>query len=145
MNKRKARMKAIVQFAQMLKQKNDNPFELAKDFDYIVTYLSDPKKILTARTGKRDNRQLIILNKEIDLKSQIALCAHELGHIILHNNDGKSPFPYRFMGNDQEKEQEANLFAIAYLLDKESLSELPMDITDMSNYALETLLIKLMK
>lgn len=81
-----------------------------------------------------DAPHTIIINSYFDERPKAILCAHELGHALLH--DGTCN---HFSANtiDNIKEFEANLFAIAFLFNKEDFI---MDITAMDNYLLKGIL-----
>lgn len=71
-----------------------------------------------------------------DYAGSQVLCAHELGHALLHET-GVNWFDgtYRTIVNDIE--HEANLFAVALLFDENDFN-IPLE--DMSNYALKSIL-----
>lgn len=80
---------------------------------------------------KYNNNNYILINKKYDIKSRKILCAHELGHIILHKGNN------RFKGDNLEYEYEANLFAVALLFSEEDFS---MKFVEMSSFTLQTIL-----
>lgn len=76
---------------------------------------------------------IITLNARYSLKSQFVMCAHELGHAVLH----KDNYYNGFGDNNPTMEYEANLFAVAFLFDEEHLD---VKLEHMSNSELESLL-----
>lgn len=79
------------------------------------------------------NTKSITINKAFTYKSQKIFCAHELGHIIMHDEC----YCEGFGDNDQQKEYEANLFAVALLFDQQRIN---VKFENMSAYDLQTLL-----
>ena len=78
------RAKEIKNLAEDLRENYNtrNPFELADKFGSKV--LPADKK---AYTIKSDNYPtIIIVNGRYEYKSQMVLCAHELGHALLHSD-----------------------------------------------------------
>ncbi|SKA89091.1 protein of unknown function [Clostridium sp. USBA 49] len=74
----------------------------------------------------------IVINSNFNLKAQKIICAHELGHALLHTEFLHPIFTASFdEGGNSELEHEANIFALALLLDEKSLN---IKISDMSNY-----------
>lgn len=68
----------------------------------------------------------IVINEKLDDKMSAVVCAHELGHDLLHRelSDGKVRETTLFLENIKT-EREANLFAASILIsDNEMLSEL---------------------
>lgn len=71
-----------------------------------------------------NNCRYIVINDELDEVTQSVVCAHELGHDMLHRglSGGGIRENTLFLANDKT-EREANLFAAEMLLtDKETLS-----------------------
>ena len=67
---------------------------------------------------------------------QVVLCAHELGHALLHDT-GINWFEGSNTTIMNDVEYEANLFAVALLFDERDFN---MPLMDMSNYALKSVL-----
>ena len=85
------------------------------------------------------NNPIIKLNNHFTLTSQKVLCAHELGHALLHNDNVFNQF------NDDHNgvnEYQANLFAVALLFNR---SDFNIDISKMDNYMLRNILDKNIK
>lgn len=74
----------------------------------------------------------IIINSNFDVKAQKIICAHELGHALLHTESLCPIFTASFEEHgNSELEREANVFALSLLLDEEDLN---IKVSDMSNY-----------
>ncbi len=96
-----------------------------------------PGKEPAAHTVKLDQYPTMITISGCDeYIGRVVLCAHELGHAVLHDS-GVNWFEgtYRTIVNDIE--YEANLFAVALLFDEKDFNT-PME--DMSNYGLKSVL-----
>ena len=75
---------------------------------------------------RENNIRYIVVNEELDEILKSVVCAHELGHDLLHKDlsDGKIRETTLFLENSKT-EREANLFAASVLIsDDEILSEL---------------------
>jgi len=111
----------------------DNPLKLAEAMGI---------KVLRESMGKDDDAvkgfyleykrvQVITLNSDMPLMIQQIVCAHELGHAVLHRKKGLHAFHEAAMFDESSLlEKEANIFAAEYLLkDEEVLDLLNQDIT----------------
>ena len=129
---------SIVLYAQAMRKKHNDPLKLAEYWGYKVTYLESPIRVLTARSATYENHKLIFINKCFNLTYRRMLCAHELGHLILHEGDN------RFRGENARNESEANLFAVALLFSIEKIKEFEREfnipLVEMSDYTLQTIL-----
>ncbi len=86
----------------------------------------------------------IALNSAYTDTSKRVLCAHELGHALLHESS-YNQFATTTDQIKQKQEYEANLFAVAFLCNE---SEFEEPLITLSNYALKSVLdynIKLSK
>ena len=88
---------------------------------------------IKARCIKLYDEWIIYINSNFSLKSQYILCAHELGHIMLHPDCNIN----NFSGCDYELEHEANLFAAYFVLD-ENLYDLKF--SSMNSYLLSAVI-----
>lgn len=79
---------------------------------------------------------MIMLNAAYDKKSRMVLCAHELGHALLHE-EGMNHFSVNEKNVFTNTEYEANLFAVSLLFDDDQFN---MPISEMSNYVLKCIL-----
>ena len=67
---------------------------------------------------------VIIINENIDSQMKKIVCAHELGHHILHQNISHSCTENSFNGRKTGTlEMEANIFAAEFLIDKAAVIE----------------------
>lgn len=129
----------IIDLAKSLRNKygTKNPFEICKKMNIeiqLVNYHPSCKAYIL----KPYTQPIIYINSKYTYKSQLALCAHELGHAIIHN-DGGNHFLDSLVGEEitQRNEYEANLFAIALLFNE---SDFCVNIASMNNYILKGIL-----
>ena len=83
------RAKEIKNLAEDLRENYNtrNPFELADKFGIKVLISKVLPADKKAYTIKSDNYPtIIIVNGRYEYKSQMVLCAHELGHAFLHSD-----------------------------------------------------------
>lgn len=96
-----------------------NPYEAADDLGVVVKYkdLGTLKGLFISLTPK----PAIIINENLDETTQKIVCAHELGHFILHNNTNFSCENINFDSRASigTLEREANIFAAFFLINKE--------------------------
>lgn len=91
----------------------DDPFEIATKLGIEVKIVDENIKVLKACTDYIDNKPFIKINSQYTTMSQRVLCAHELGHIILHQGV-KHEYKNNYSGYyDLDAEFEANMFAVA--------------------------------
>ena len=87
-----------------------------------------------AYTIRSDNYPtIIIINGRYEPKSQLVLCAHELGHALLHSDDINN-FAVTSKNAFKNVEYEANLFAVSLLFNE---SDFNMKVLNISNYLLK--------
>lgn len=114
-----------------------NPFELADKFGIKVLISKVLPADKKAYTIKSDNYPtIIIVNGRYEYKSQMVLCAHELGHALLHS-DAVNNFAVTSKNAFKNVEYEANLFAVSLLFDEEDFN---IKMLNMSNYLLKQVL-----
>lgn len=70
---------------------------------------------------KRNN--LIYIDESLSEHDQIFVCAHELGHMFLHKTANAIFMDTRTQFNTNKYEQEADKFAVEFLLSNELLKE----------------------
>ncbi|WP_225434140.1 ImmA/IrrE family metallo-endopeptidase [Peribacillus tepidiphilus] len=99
---------------EIKKHKTNNPFEIAKNRNIIIRYFS-----LGQTLGfymKNVRHQVITINSDIEDYLKKFVCAHELGHAILHP-DENTPFLHKnTLFSKNRIEREANEFAVHLLL-----------------------------
>lgn len=115
----------------------DDPFEIANHYEIEIYPLDIHANNIFANTYYRggangEKIRCIVLNNRFDEETKRVLCAHELGHCLLGH-----PFKREYKDKDIKLEYEANLFAVGLLFEQD---ELPFNILDMTNYALDTVL-----
>ncbi|MDA2038605.1 ImmA/IrrE family metallo-endopeptidase [Bacillus cereus] len=98
-----------------------NPFEIAKQKNIIVLFEDLGNTLGFYNTYKRF--KFIHINNQINETTQQFVCAHELGHAVLHPK-ANTPFlrNQTFFSVDR-LEIEANTFAVELLLPDEMISE----------------------
>jgi len=102
------------------KYKTTDPFEIAKEKNIIVLFEDLGNTLGFYNTYKRF--KFIHINNQIDEITQRFVCAHELGHAVLHPK-ANTPFlrNQTFFSVDR-LEVEANTFAVELLLTDEMVS-----------------------
>ncbi|WP_050607235.1 ImmA/IrrE family metallo-endopeptidase [Clostridium niameyense] len=129
------RIYKIINLAQYLKKKYDkDPIKICDKLGIQINYINLKPNIYPAYTIKIGKSPVINLNNYLTSKSQKILCAHELGHALLHGDKLINEF------NDTNNgiyEYEANLFAVALLFNQKDLC---IDISTIDNYILKGLL-----
>ena len=131
-----ARTDEIIAFAKDLKKQwGSDPINIANRLGNRVIF--DESGEVRAHTMKMPNYPTIIsIYGCKDSVSRQVLCAHELGHALLHNDVlNKYSGSYRSIVN--QTEYEANLFAVALLFDE---SDFNMPLRQMNNYLLKGVL-----
>ncbi len=127
------RRQEIVDFANDLKntyQTND-PYEIAEIYGISIHERTECIKGFTAQAIKfKGYVPYILINGNYPERSRRVMCAHELGHIFLHD-DTLNNFANPGGRINMEAEYEANLFALALLEDQDNLA---MDMADIPAY-----------
>lgn len=132
----------IINFARSFKTywHTNNPYEIAKKLGIEVIHQQSGIKDFTAQTIKIDGYPTIIsINDAYTPYSKKILCAHELGHALLHQN---SVNHFAVTGNNAQTslELEANLFAVALLTDENFDRLLVMPLERLNNYLLKVIM-----
>ncbi len=133
------RKQEIVDFARGLKNTygTNDPYELARIFGIRILERSYGYKGFKAQAVKfRNYAPYIAINANYTENSKKVLCAHELGHIFLHDETLNY---FSDIGGkiNMEAEYEANLFVLALLEDQERLK---VDMTEITPYLLQTII-----
>ena len=134
--------KRILKFVKELKTtlNTSDPYEIAKYFGIQVLHKESPLKDFTAHTIKFPNYPTIIsINDAYTDFSKKVLCAHELGHALLHE-EAINHFKTTSKNLTVTVEQEANLFALALLSDEDINDSLTMPLSSMNNYLLKSIM-----
>lgn len=132
------RAREIIDLANDIKKtwKTKNPFEIAKHLGIFVMFCDSKRKDFTAQTIQTAGYPTIVsINDCYSETGKSVLCAHELGHALLHT--GINHFKVTEVNVRTNVEYEANLFAVALLFEQE---ELNMSMDKMANSTLRALL-----
>lgn len=131
----------IVRFVNEIKNTwhTNNPYEIAERFGITVTIRKSCIPDFTAQTIKVNGYPTMIsINADYDELSRLILCAHELGHALLHNN-GINHYTVATSYELEKLESEANLFALTLLCDDIN-NRVNMPVERMSNYILKSIM-----
>lgn len=91
----------------------NNPFEIC---DYLnITILFQPLKNMRGYFYQNSIGDIIVLNSNLNQTTARFVCAHELGHAILHGGLNRVFLDSLTLTNTAKCEKEANLFGM-YLL-----------------------------
>lgn len=116
-----------------------DPFRLCRDMGIIVLYQSLGREQDAIKGFFLKNKRIktITINCDLPLVIQRIICAHEIGHAVLHKDSGISAFHEVGMFDESSAfEKDANLFAAEYLLhDDDVLETLNADNTFFSSVA----------
>ena len=120
------RGKKIYDITQELKEKYEtrDPFRLCKALDILVLFV--PLVRVNGFYQHFDGQDIIYINQDLTDDEKTLVCAHELGHALLHTNVNTIFLEtHKFVENKYETEADA--FAINLLYDDLNLStELPI-------------------
>ncbi len=110
--------------ASVLKDCGQNPFDAAVALGAYISF-KDLGSLKGAYLGSMP-KPTIVINELLDEQTQKIVCAHELGHFILHKDSNFSceNITSDSLANIGILEREANIFAAAYLIDVGAAKEL---------------------
>lgn len=134
--------KDIIALARGIKDSwhTSDPYEIAERLGIVVLHRDSTLKDFTAQTIKfPDYPTIISINNAYTEFSKKVLCAHELGHALLHE-DCVNHFAITSKNVATNVELEANLFAIALLSDDFIDDDLTLPLSNMSNYLLKSIM-----
>ena len=134
----------IIKYARDLAETlgTNDPYAIAEYFGIFVFHTDSVAPDFTARIIKTENYPPIItINDKYSEKGKRLLCAHELGHALLHN-EGVNTFAVTEKNLFTSVEEEANLFALALLTDESWESLLKYPLSNMNNYLLMSIIDK---
>lgn len=102
-----------------------DPFQLCKELNIHIWY-RDLGDSLKAFYFYHSRMKYIVINEQVEEPMNKVLCAHELGHAILHGQLAtmKSFQELKLFESITPTEYEANLFAAELLIDDNTLIEL---------------------
>ncbi|MES5865316.1 ImmA/IrrE family metallo-endopeptidase [Bacillus cereus group sp. RP32] len=103
------------------KHSTANPFEIAKRKNILVLFEDLGNTLGFYNTYKRF--KFIHINNRIDETTQRFVCAHELGHALLHPKANTPFLRNKTLFSIDRLEIEANTFAVELLLPDEMISE----------------------
>ncbi|EOW9529611.1 ImmA/IrrE family metallo-endopeptidase [Bacillus cytotoxicus] len=103
------------------KYETTNPFEIARQKEIIVLYDDLGNTLGFYNTYKRF--KFIHINNQIDEITQRFVCAHELGHALLHPKSNTPFLRKKTFYSVDRLEIEANTFAVELLLTDEMISQ----------------------
>ncbi len=105
----------------MERHQTNNPFIIADNLEIII--LNHPMKNTLGFFSKYKRSKFIHLSNNLPDKLQTFVCAHELGHAILHPNVN-TPFLKRHtLFSTSKIEHQANTFAVELLMPDDLLQE----------------------
>ena len=133
------RSEDIISFARGLRDHlgTNDPEIIAVLYGIKVLYRWNNPDVFKAHTIKMDGYPTIItVNERFSEVSRKMLCAHELGHALLHE-DTINHFDITSRNILTNVEYEANLFAVALLFDE---SDFSLPFSKMSNSVLKSIL-----
>ncbi|PGA59524.1 hypothetical protein COL86_02320 [Bacillus toyonensis] len=112
----------IKEYVLKIVKKHDttNPFEIAKRKSIIVLFEDLGNTLGFYNTYKRF--KFIHINNRIDETTQRFVCAHELGHALLHSKANTPFLRNKTLYSVDRLEIEANTFAVVLLLTDEMIS-----------------------
>lgn len=117
-----------------------DPYEIAERLGINVVFTASCLKDFTAHTIKMAGYPTVIsINDKYSDHAKRILCAHELGHALLHENS-INHFATTSTNVKTNVELEANLFAVALLSDDNINSKLSIPLEQMSNYLLKSII-----
>lgn len=132
----------IIQLARNFKRYwgTNDPYAICDRMGILVTFRTSAMKDFTAQTVKVAGYPTIIsINDAYTDSSKRLLCAHELGHALLHD-DGINHFAITSKNVKTNVEQEANLFAIALIGENNIDNRLNMPLSKLNNYLLMSIM-----
>ena len=121
---------SIIEKAERLIAKYDtrNPYAIAGQLGIYVLNFDTPGTLKGMYSVIKRSR-FIFVNESLDDDLRRFVCAHELGHDILHRKIiGQTPVSDTNMyGNSSRMEYEANVFAAALLIDRQKVLKYAVD------------------
>lgn len=133
------RTEEILRFVNEIKEnwKTNDPYKIAEIYGIKVISRNLKTDSYKAQTIKMQNYPTIIsINGLYSPRAQVVLCAHELGHALLHE-ELVNHFDVTRKNMNTNVEYEANLFAVALLADE---SKLCMPFHKLSSVALKAIM-----
>jgi Zn-dependent peptidase ImmA (M78 family) len=109
-------MRGIKEIVRQLikKHKSNDPFQIAKERNVIILFAELGNTLGFYSSYKRS--QFIHINSQLDEMAQRFVCAHELGHAVLHPKSNTPFLRANTLFSVEKLEVEANTFAVELLL-----------------------------
>lgn len=98
-----------------------DPFAIARQMDIGVIF--EPLGTVRGYYSHFNRRKLIHINSDLDGDQQLLVCAHELGHSVLHPNANTPFFKAHTLFSVSRMETEANRFMIYLTVSDDELME----------------------
>lgn len=105
------------------KYNSRNPLEIIKNLNVILVYY--PLKDVRGFYQFFQKNNIIYIDDNLPENEQIVVCAHELGHMLLHKNSNALFMDTRTHFVTTKYENEANTFAAELLIPDEIILENP--------------------
>ena len=111
----------------------NDPFEICRQLGIEMLYL--PLGRMRGYCYKNEDGQAIVLNDNLDEHEAGVVCAHELGHVLLHANLNRIYLDASTFICERKLENEVDAFAVCLLYpDDEELLENCSTVSEMSVY-----------
>lgn len=104
------------------KYRTKSPFEICKFMKVNICYMDLPDSV-KGLFVKKNGKEYILISKNLSEEDMIKTCAHELGHLVLHNNINCMSLPRNLNISMNSIEKEAESFS-EKLLDCEDLENI---------------------
>lgn len=98
-----------------------NPFDILDHLNVIVVFY--PLKGVRGFYQYFQRNNIIYIDERLSYREKMLVCAHELGHMLLHKKSNALFMDSRTFFSASKYEKEANLFAVELLISDEILSE----------------------
>lgn len=119
---------------QLIKKHHTNdPFKIAQEKDITILYQELGKIGGYFRSYKR--MPIIHINNSLDVEMQRVVCAHELGHAVLHPSVNTTFFKRNTFFSTDKLENEANTFAAHLLIPDSSFQNCLIEQMTINNIA----------
>lgn len=103
------------------KYKTNDPFQLCEELHIVV--MSMPMEDIRGLFMRLKRRNIIWLDQSLDERERRFVCAHELGHFILHKHINRTFLDTKTFMKTSSYEKEADLFACCLLHPDSCLEE----------------------
>lgn len=138
---KKRKAEDIIDYARNLKQDlgTNDPYKIADYYGIQVMIIDQFYTDYPAQTIRSERYPTFIsINSKYDDFSRKVLCAHELGHALMHS--GINHFAFTKTNLRTNVEYEANLFAVALLTDNNINDKIITPLERLTGYTLKSIL-----